>query len=72
MYTDTKQNKDFFYENQIPFVDYKDTKTLDKFINPHGRIQGRKRTKLTAMHQREVAQAIKRARYMGLMAYVSY
>ena len=52
-------------------IDYKDVDTLRKFINPNGRILGRKKNSLSSANQREIAQAIKRARFMGLMAYVS-
>lgn len=62
---------DYFAENNIKYIDYKDTETLKRFINPHGRIQSRKRTGLTAKNQRRVAEAIKRARFMALMPYVS-
>jgi small subunit ribosomal protein S18 len=72
MYINTKRKNDYFYENQIPVVDYKDTRTLSKFMNQHGRIQSRSRTMLTSKHQREVAQAVKRARFMGLLPYISY
>lgn len=62
---------DYFKENQINYIDYKDIATLRKFINPHGRILSRKRTGLTATNQRKLANAIKRARFMGLMPYVA-
>lgn len=62
---------DYFKENQINYIDYKDITTLRKFINPHGRILSRKRTGLTATNQRKLANAIKRARFMGLMPYVA-
>jgi small subunit ribosomal protein S18 len=63
--------KDYFKENQIDHIDYKDIATLRKFVNPYGRILSRRRTGLTAVNQRKLAQAIKRARFMGLMPYVS-
>lgn len=63
---------DYFKENQINHVDYKDLNSLRKFLNPYGRILSRKRTGLTAINQRKVAQAVKRARFMGLLPYVSY
>lgn len=53
------------------FIDYKDVEFLKKFINPHARILSRNRTGLSAKKQRELAQAIKRARFMGLLPYVS-
>jgi small subunit ribosomal protein S18 len=61
---------DYFEENKITHVDYKNVVVLSKFINPFGRILSRKRTHLTAKNQRKVANAIKRARFMGLMPYL--
>jgi small subunit ribosomal protein S18 len=57
--------------NNIKYIDYKDTETLKHFVNPHGRLFPRKKTNLSARHQRMIANSIKRARYMGLMPYVS-
>jgi small subunit ribosomal protein S18 len=54
----------------VRYFDYKDIETLKKFINPHGRIVGRKHTKLPAREQRELARAVKNARFMGLLEYV--
>ena len=53
------------------FVDYKDVVYLRQFTNPHAKIVGRKRTGMPAGKQREIALAIKRARYMGLLPYLS-
>lgn len=62
---------DYFKENNIGHIDYKNVTILKKFLTPHGQIMNRNRTNLTAPHQRKLAQAIKRARYMGLLPYVS-
>lgn len=62
--------RDYFEENQIKHIDYKDVAVLNKFINPFGRILSRKRTGLTAKNQRKLANAIKRSRFMGLMPYL--
>ena len=62
---------DYYNANNIRFIDYKDTDSLRKFVNPNGRIIARKRTGLTAKNQRMVAEAIKRARFMGLMPFVA-
>lgn len=62
---------DYFSENKVGVVDYKDVELLQNFINPHGRILSRKRTGISAKRQREVAQAIKRARFMGLLPYIA-
>ncbi len=61
---------DYFEDNQIKHIDYKEVVTLSKFINPFGRILSRRRTGLTAKNQRKLANSIKRARFMGLMPYV--
>jgi len=61
----------YFSTNNIKYIDYKDTETLKKFLNPHARILAAKRTGVCAKHQRQLAQAIKRARFMGLIPYVS-
>jgi len=55
---------------QISYFDYKDVETLQKFINPHGRIVGRTYTKLPAGVQRQLAKAVKNARFMGFLPYV--
>ncbi len=58
-------------QNDIQHVDYKDVDLLKQFINPHGRIMGRKRSNLTSKQQRAVETAIKRARFMALLPYVA-
>lgn len=55
---------------RVRYFDYKDVETLKKFINPHGRIIGRKYTHLPAREQRELARAVKNARYMGVLPFV--
>lgn len=51
--------------------DYKNTELLKKFLNPHGRILSRSRTGLSAKQQRELAQAVKRARFLALLPFVA-
>lgn len=63
--------KCYFTENNIKYIDYKDVDLLKKFLNPHARIISRKRTGVTAKYQRDLANAVKRARFMGLLPYVS-
>lgn len=63
--------KNYFKENKIEYIDYKDVETLKKFLTPHARVQSRKRSGAPALNQRELATAIKRARYLGLLPYVS-
>src|SRR5437667_11318489 len=55
----------------VYFIDYKDTESLRKMVSGNGKILSRKRTGATAMEQRMVARAVKRARYLALLPYVS-
>ncbi len=61
----------YFSQNNIKFIDYKDTEILKKFLNPHGRMLARKRTGVSAKSQRQLAMAVKRARFMGLLPFVA-
>ncbi|MFA6536684.1 MAG: 30S ribosomal protein S18 [Candidatus Paceibacterota bacterium] len=61
----------YFTQNNIKHIDYKDIELLKKFLNPHGRVLARKRTGISATFQRKLAEAVKRARFMGLLPYVS-
>ena len=62
---------DYFKENNINHIDYKDIASLRRFTNPHGRILSSKRNGIVAKNQRKLAKAIKRARFMGLMPFVA-
>lgn len=57
-------------QNEIHF-DFKNTDLLAEYINPHARMFNRRRTGLSARKQRELATAIKRARFMALMPYIT-
>jgi len=56
----------------VNHIDYKDIIRLKHHVNPHARIHNRRRTGMTAKQQRDFARAIKRARFMALMPYVSH
>jgi small subunit ribosomal protein S18 len=53
------------------YIDYKDTESLKKTISGNGKILSRKRTGATAMEQRMLAKAVKRARFLSLLPYVT-
>jgi len=53
------------------YIDYKDTESLRKMISQNGKILSRKRTGVNAMEQRMLARAVKRARYMSLVPYIT-
>jgi len=61
----------FFTENKIKHIDYKDDKLLRKFVNERGKIVSRKISGTSAVYQRELAIAIKRARHLGLLPFVA-
>ncbi|MBI5864023.1 MAG: 30S ribosomal protein S18 [Planctomycetes bacterium] len=52
-------------------IDYKDVGLLQRLVSAQGKLFSRKRTGLDATGQRRITQAIKRARHMALMPYVS-
>lgn len=51
--------------------DYKDVKTLQRFINLYGQIESRSKTGLSQKQQKSLAIAIKRARHLGLLPFVA-
>ena len=63
--------KIFKHRTDVPYFDYKDFKTLQRYVNVYGQIETRKKTGLTESQQRRLATAIKRARHIGLLAFVA-
>ena len=51
-------------------IDYKDVRTLQRFVSERGKIVPSRITAVSAKRQRELARAIKRARYLALLPYV--
>jgi len=60
----------FFCSQNLKTVDYKETGLLKRFVSGQAKIIDPKHTGICASHQRMLAQAIKRARFMGLLPYV--
>ena len=60
-----------FCKNKADFIDYKDVDLLKTLITPNGKISPRRGTGTCAKHQRELARAIKNARFMALLPYVA-
>jgi len=56
-----------FCMNKVGYIDYKDIGRLKKYMTEKGKIISRRQTGLCAVHQREITNAIKRARNMSLM-----
>jgi len=63
--------QDYFSSNNIKHIDYKDIDLLKRFLSPTARMLSRKRTDVTSKNQRKLAEAIKRARFMGLLPYIA-
>ncbi|MFE8697660.1 30S ribosomal protein S18 [Cytobacillus sp. FJAT-53684] len=61
----------FFTANGITHIDFKDVDLLKKFISERGKILPRRVTGTNAKYQRKLTTAIKRARTMALLPYVS-
>ena len=59
-----------FCTNKSEIIDYKDVQKLRNFVSERGKIEPRRRTGTCAKHQRVMAIAIKRARYLALLPYV--
>jgi len=70
MYNDARNHIGMQTPN-LKHIDYKDTETLWRFIDAHGRMLPKRKTGITAKNQRRVANAIKRARFMGFLPYIS-
>lgn len=60
-----------FTQDNIKYIDYKDVKLLQRYVTEQGKIIPKRITGTKAKYQRELAVAIKRARHMALMPYVS-
>ena len=59
-----------FSGDNAPAIDYKDVKLLQRFISERGKIVPSRITAVSAKKQRELAKAIKRSRFLGLLPYV--
>jgi small subunit ribosomal protein S18 len=60
----------FFCSQNLNDIDYKEVDLLRRFVSSQAKIIDPKHTGICAKHQRKLAQAIKRARFMALLPYV--
>ena len=58
-----------FCKEGTEYIDYKDTQVLRKYVTDRGKIKPRHVTGCGVQHQRDIANAVKRARTMSLMPY---
>lgn len=66
-----RRRVDQFGVDGIRDIDYKDFQRLRRYLSDRGKIEPRRKTGLSAYHQRSLTTAIKRARYMALLPYVA-
>ena len=59
----------YFCFKKADYIDFKDTQILQRFISSYSKIVPKKRSGICSKHQRKLSQAIKRARFMGLLPY---
>lgn len=59
-----------FSGGNAPVIDYKDVRLLQRFVSERGKIVPSRITAVSAKRQRELARAIKRARFLGLLPYL--
>ncbi|MEK7546904.1 MAG: 30S ribosomal protein S18 [Patescibacteria group bacterium] len=59
----------FFCSQNMKEIDYKEIDLLKKFVSSQAKIIDPRHTGVCAKHQRKLAQAVKRARFLGLMAF---
>lgn len=60
-----------FKKDTPDYFDYKDIKTLQRFVNQYGQIEPATKTGLNSKQQKRLAVAIKRARHLSMMPFVA-
>ncbi len=60
-----------FKKDTPSYFDYRDVKVLQRFVNMYGQIEPAAKTGLSAKQQRQLAVAIKRARHLAMMPFVT-
>ena len=60
-----------FTQNNVKYIDYKDVKLLQRYITEQGKIIPKRITGTSSKYQRQLSIAIKRARHMAFLPYVS-
>lgn len=64
-----RQRVCLFCAGKINYIDYKNVGLLRRFVSEKGKIKARRQTGTCAKHERALAKAIKRARFVGLLPY---
>lgn len=63
-------NQCYFCTNNVNSIDYKETETLKKFLGVQEKMESKRATGVCAKHQRGLAEAVKRARFLALLPFV--
>ncbi|MBU1166989.1 30S ribosomal protein S18 [Patescibacteria group bacterium] len=66
-----QKRKCYFCSENIQRISYKDINLLKRFVSSYGKITPKRRNGSCSKHQRMLASAIKRARYLAFMPYVA-
>ncbi|MHB8642239.1 MAG: 30S ribosomal protein S18 [Gaiellaceae bacterium] len=66
-----KRKSCYFCKDKVEEIDYKNVNQLRRYISEKGKIRNRRITGACRRHQRQVAVAVKRAREMALLPYVT-
>jgi small subunit ribosomal protein S18 len=66
-----KEKYCYFCVNNVDYIDYKNNNILRRFISSYSKIVPRKRSNVCAKHQRKLSEAIKRARIMAILPFVT-
>jgi small subunit ribosomal protein S18 len=64
-----RQRVCFFCTEKVNYIDYKNVGLLRRFVSEKGKIKARRATGTCAKHERALARAIKRARFVALLPY---
>lgn len=59
-----------FCKDETRRIDYKDLKTLERFVSERGKIVPSRITGNCARHQRRIAEVVKKARFLALLPYI--
>jgi len=62
----------YFCKEEIEYIDFKNAKLLSKYISRYAKIEPRRRSGACAKHQRMIAAAIKKSRFIALMPFIPY
>lgn len=61
----------YFCKKNIQEINFHDTNALSRYVSKSGKIKPKKKSGLCSKHQRETAEAIKRARFMAFLPFVA-